>query len=150
MWKRRFKLPCTAAEEPCVAQMAAPRDRTSAFRAVPSPTPVFSPAVIDADRRTADPLARLVRAYDRAIRACEAFDAPGAHEAIGLLRSALELDSSASRSFDALYAWCEEAVDQHDFVAAAQCLRTLRDAWRRAVHPASRPAFPPFADLPLC
>lgn len=111
---------------------------------------MFSLPVIDADRRTADPLARLVRAYDRAIRACEAFDAPAARDAIAVLRSALELDSNASRSFDALYAWCEDAVDQHDFVAAAQCLRTLRDAWRRAVQPNARQAFPLFADLPIC
>ncbi|MCE2900675.1 MAG: hypothetical protein ACK6DP_07910 [Gemmatimonas sp.] len=125
---------------------------------MPSPTPMFTVPVIDSDHRTADCLARLIRAYDRAIRACEAFDAAGAHDAIAVLRSALELDSSAARSFDALYAWCEEAVDGRDFVGAAQCLRTLRDAWRRAVQPAVpsaerlavRPPFPPFTDLPLC
>lgn len=106
--------------------------------------------VIDADRHLANPLACLLRAYDRAIHACEAFDARGARDAIRLLRSALELDSGASRSFDALYAWCEEAVDGHDFVSAAQCLRTLRDAWRQAVQPDPRPLFPAFADLPIC
>lgn len=90
---------------------------------------------IDDDRPLIDPLARLVRAYDRAIRACEAFDHTAAREAIAVLRCALELDSSASRSFDALYAWCEESVDHRDFVGAAQCLRTLRNAWRAATNP---------------
>jgi hypothetical protein len=88
--------------------------------------------VIDADRRDADPLALLVRAYDRAIRTCEAFDAIGAHQAIAVLREALDLSSSASRSFDAIYAWCDECVDTGDFMGAAQSLRTLREAWRRA------------------
>lgn len=117
---------------------------------MPTPTPVFSLPVIDADHRTAAPLARLIRAYDRAIRACEAFDAAGARDAIAVLRSALDLDSSASRSFDALYAWCEDAVEGRDFVAAAQCLRTLRDAWRRAVQPVAQATFPQYADLPIC
>lgn len=126
--------------------------RTSAPPAVPVPTPVFSSVVIDADRPSSEPLARLVRAYDRAIHACEAFDQPGAREAISVLRCALDLDSSASRSFDALYAWCEESVDMHDYVAAAQCLRTLRDAWRRAMQPqpAARTFFAPRRDLPIC
>jgi len=106
--------------------------------AVPVPTPVFSTAVIDADHQAAAPLALLVRAYDRAIRACEAFEHTAAREAIAVLRGALELDSSASRSFDALYRWCEEAVDGHDFVGAAQCLRTLRNAWREAAQPTDR------------
>jgi hypothetical protein len=92
---------------------------------------------IDGDRPLIEPLARLVRAYDRAIRACEAFDHDASREAISVLRCALELDSSASRSFDALYAWCEESVDSRDFVGAAQCLRTLRNAWRAATNPSS-------------
>ncbi|WP_337169609.1 hypothetical protein [Gemmatimonas aurantiaca] len=95
--------------------------------------------VIDDDRPLIDPLARLVRAYDRAIRACEAFDHAASREAIAVLRCALELDSSASRSFDALYAWCEESVDGRDFVGAAQCLRTLRNAWRAATNPTGAP-----------
>jgi hypothetical protein len=111
---------------------------------------VYSLPVIDVDRSAAAPLARLVRAYDRAIDACEAFDARGAREAIGLLRCALELDSSASRSFDALYAWCEESVDAHDFVGAAQCLRTLRDAWRRATSPVPSARLFERTDLPIC
>jgi len=108
---------------------------TSALRPVPVPTPAYSHAVIDVDHQAPDPLTCLVRAYDRAIRACEAFDHHGSREAINLLRCALELDSPASKSFDALYAWCEESVDCRDFVGAAQCLRSLRNAWRRAAQP---------------
>lgn len=111
---------------------------------------MFVNAVIDADRQAPDPLALLVRAYDRAIRACETFDHAGARHAITVLREALDLESSASRSFDSLYAWCEESVDNHDFVSAAQCLRTLRDAWRRASQ--MPPVGPPtrWSDLPVC
>ncbi|HEY0929702.1 MAG TPA: hypothetical protein VGE27_07260 [Gemmatimonas sp.] len=101
---------------------------------------------IDGDRPLIEPLARLVRAYDRAIRACEAFDHAASREAISVLRCALELDSSASRSFDALYAWCEESVDGRDFVGAAQCLRTLRNAWRTATAPS--PEVPSSLDTP--
>jgi hypothetical protein len=108
---------------------------TLALRTVPVPTPAFSHAVIDVDHQAPDPLSCLVRAYDRAIRACEAFDHDGSREAISVLRCALELDSPASKSFDSLYAWCEESVDCRDFVGAAQCLRSLRDAWRRAAQP---------------
>jgi len=111
--------------------------------------PMFVNAVIDADRQAPDPLALLVRVYDRAIRACEAFDEAGARQAITLLRDALDLDSPASRSFDSLYAWCEESVDGHDFVSAAQCLRTLRDAWRRASQ-MSPGESARWRDLPVC
>lgn len=117
---------------------------------MPIPTPVFSSVVIDADRPSSEPLARLVRAYDRAIHACEAFDQAAAREAISVLRCALDLESSASRSFDALYAWCEESVDLHDYVSAAQCLRTLRDAWRKAMQPETRRPFVPRRDIPIC
>lgn len=111
---------------------------------------MFINAVIDADRQAPDPLALLMRAYDRAIRACETFDHAGARHAIAVLREALDLESPASRSFDSLYAWCEECVHGHDFVSAAQCLRTLRDAWRRASE--MPPAGPPtrWRDLPVC
>ena len=105
---------------------------TSALRTVPVLTPAFPHAVIDVDHQAPDPLSCLVRAYDRAIRACEAFNHDDSREAISVLRCALELDSPASKSFDALYAWCDESVDCGDFVGAAQCLRALRDAWRRA------------------
>ena len=102
---------------------------------MPFHTPNFVPAVIDVDHGGPDSLSCVVRAYDRAIRACERFDHDGSREAIGVLRCALELDSPASKGFDALYAWCEESVECRDFVGAAQCLRSLRDAWRAAAHP---------------
>ncbi len=111
---------------------------------------MFINAVIDADRQAPDPLSLLMRAYDRAIRACETFDEVGARQTLQVLREALDLDTAASRSFDALYEWCEECVEAHDFVSAAQCLRTLRDAWRRAsqLPPAAAPTR--WNDLPLC
>lgn len=117
---------------------------------VPVPTPAYPQTVIDVDHQAPDPLSLLVRAYDRAIRACEAFDHDGAREAISVLRGALELDTAASRSFDALYAWCEESVDHHDFVGAAQCLRSLRDAWRRASQPTAATFSRLRADQPVC
>ena len=99
----------------------------------------YTPAAID-------PLGRIVRAYDRAILACEAFDVERARTAIGLLRAALELDSAASRSFDALYAWCEESIDGRDFIGPARTLRALRDAWCQAGQPAP---ITPRAELPV-
>ncbi|MDQ8157892.1 MAG: hypothetical protein P3B76_02570 [Gemmatimonadota bacterium] len=117
---------------------------------MPVSTPAYSHAVIDVDHQAPDPLSLLVRAYDRAIRACEAFDHADARETISVLRGALELDTAASRSFDALYSWCEESVDHHDFVGAAQCLRSLRDAWRRATQPAAATFSRLRADRPVC
>lgn len=110
-----------------------------------TPTPQFSRVLHSAPFLT-DPLGRILRAYDRAIHACEAFDAEGAHRGIGLLRSALELDSQSSRSFDALYAWCDEQVESHDFIGPARTLRALRDAWCRANE--STP-ITPRSDLPV-
>ncbi len=109
------------------------------------PTPSASVAGIVYAAATIDPLSRIVRAYDRAIVACEAFDRTTARSAIALLRAALELDSPASRSFDALYAWCEEAIDAHDFMGPARTLRALREAWCQASQPAPitpRPELP--------
>ena len=100
------------------------------------PTPSTSQPSISAAPAAVDPLGRIVRAYDRAIRACESFDRGAAHVAIGVLRSALELDGPAARSFDALYAWCEEAINQRDFIGPARTLRALRDAWCQAAQPA--------------
>lgn len=117
---------------------------------VPMLTPAYSHAVIDVDHQAPDPLTLLVRAYDRAIRACEAFDRIGSRDSIRVLRSALELDSPASHSFDALYAWCEESVDQRDFVGAAQCLRSLRDAWRKASVPTVTPPARWRGNQPIC
>ena len=117
---------------------------------MPAPTPAYPQTVIDVDHQAPDPLSLLVRAYDRAIRACEAFDHAGARDTISVLRSALELASAASRSFDAVYAWCEEPVDQQDFVGAAQCLRSLREAWRRATQPTAATFSRLRADQPVC
>lgn len=109
---------------------------------------MYTNAVIDADRQAPDPLTLLVRAYDRAIRACESFDQRGARNAIAVLREALDLESAASRSFDSLYAWCEECVSHRDFMSASQCLRTLRDAWKKATRGTA--ASTGWADLPVC
>lgn len=128
--------------------MAALRRLTPAPRAVHVPTPAFSRVVIDADRQPADPLALLLRAYDRAIRACERFDPVGARNAVSLLREALDLSSPASRSFDSLYAWCDDAIQERDFVGAAQCLRTLRTAWHQAA--ALPTTTTTWGDLPVC
>jgi hypothetical protein len=117
---------------------------------LPVPTPIYTKAVIDADRQSPDPLSLLVRAYDRAIRACETFDRREATAAISVLRDALDLESPASRSFDSLYQWCIERVDSHDFMSAARCLRTLRDAWRRASQPSTVAGPSSWGDVPVC
>lgn len=111
---------------------------------------MFVNAVIEADRQAPDPLSLLLRAYDRAIRACETFDYVGARQTITVLRDALDLESAASRSFDSLYEWCEECVESRDFVSAAQCLRTLRDAWRRASQMPPVGSATRWSDLPVC
>jgi hypothetical protein len=98
------------------------------------PAPPF-PLVAEPHQALRDPLAVVIRAYDHAIGACEAFDEGRAQSALGVLRDALALDTPASRSFDALYAWCEGAVGRRDYLGAAQRLRALRDAWRRATAP---------------
>ncbi len=100
------------------------------------PTPRASQPIIAYVPPSLDPLGRIVRAYDRAILACESFDHTAARESIGLLRAALELDTPAARGFDSLYAWCESAVDARDFVGPARTLRALRDAWCQAGEPA--------------
>ena len=110
------------------------------------PTPAASHTALTFERPDADPLLRIVRAYDRAIVACESFDHRASRSAIGTLRLALELDSPEARSFDSLYAWCERTVDQRDFIGPARCLRSLRDAWFRAMHPVP---MAPRANLPL-
>jgi len=115
-------LPCATALQPDY--------RVPAF-----PTPVSSFAALSYDSAPVDPLRRILRAYDRAIDACESFDTPASQHAISLLRRALELDTPEARSFDALYAWCESTVAQRDFVGAARCLRSLRAAWVNASTP---------------
>ena len=95
------------------------------------PTPSASQPSIPL-RAGVEPLGRIVRAYDRAIRACESFDSVEALAAIGVLRSALELDGPAARGFDALYAHCEDSIEGCDFIGPARTLRTLRAAWCEA------------------
>ena len=104
------------------------------------PTPSASQPIVAYAPPTIDPLGRIVQAYDRAITACESFDHRAARSAIGLLRAALELDSPAARSFDALYKWCEEAIEGHDFMGPARTLRALREAWCQVSEP--RPITP--------
>ena len=110
------------------------------------PTPIASIPAVLPDRQADESLDRIVRAYDRAIAACEAFNRPGARRQLALLRAALDLDSAASRGFDVLYSRCEDALAEHDFIGPARCLRSLRDGWCRAIRPSpivSR------ADLPV-
>ena len=76
-----------------------------------------------------------MRAYDRAIQACESFNRTEARAAIGVLRCALELDGPAARGFDALFAQCEASVEGWDFIGPARTLRALRTAWCRAGRP---------------
>lgn len=109
-------------------------------------TPALSMTAIALDQPTANPLGRILQAYDRAIGACESFHQIAARHAVGVLRSALVLDTPAARSFDALYAWCDQAVLQHDFVGAAHCLRSLRAAWCRTAQPR---VLTPRSDLPI-
>lgn len=103
---------------------------------MPTASPLPFPLVAEPHQALRDPLAVVIRAYDHAIAACEAFDQPGALRTLGLLRSALALDTPASCSFDALYQWCEGAVNRRDYLGAAQRLRALREAWQRATAPA--------------
>ena len=101
------------------------------------PTPATSLPALSLDLARVDPLERILRAYDRAINACESFDHAASRTAIGTLRKALELDTAAARSFDSLYAWCEATVDRRDFIGPARCLRSLREAWCRTAEPRS-------------
>lgn len=110
------------------------------------PTPFASLPAIPPDRQAHESLDRIVRAYDRAIAACEAFDRSGATRQLALLRASLDLDSAASRSFDAIYARCQESLTAHDFIGPARCLRSLRAAWCRAIRPTPIVAR---ADLPV-
>jgi hypothetical protein len=109
-------------------------------------TPLASRRIVPDEQGAVRPIDRIVRAYDRAIGECERFDARGAHEALALLRAALELDSPAARSFDALYQWCDDEIGEREFMGPARCLRSLRDAWCRAVAPAG---IFPRSDLPV-
>lgn len=95
----------------------------------PRPSPSGREFVLAYAPPALDPLARIARAYDRAVRACEDFDDRTALEWIGMLRSALVLDSPSAFGFDAIYAKCEAAVRVGDFMEPARTLRALRRAW---------------------
>ena len=99
------------------------------------PTPIARLRAVVSHPRAIDPLAQVVRAYDRAIAACETFDRAEASRHLRVLRAALDLESPASRNFDALYAWCEASLTAFDYIGPARCLRSLRSAWCLAVAP---------------
>ena len=87
-----------------------------------------------------NPLRHLLRAYDRAIRACDMGDAKAASRAIALLRSGLDASSPESSGFDDIFVWCERAVASGDFADASRRLVTLRNAWQTAER--VRPSLP--------
>jgi hypothetical protein len=84
---------------------------------------------IAADPGPNDAQSRLLRAYDRSVLACNSGDFVRAHRAIGTLRAVLELDTDASRAFDAIFQWCEGAIDRADYAGASRCLAALREKW---------------------
>lgn len=81
------------------------------------------------DYTARNPLRHVLRAYDRAIHACEGMDALAANRAIALLRASHESESAESLGFDGIFVWCERALAEHDFVGPARRLTTLRNAW---------------------
>lgn len=81
-----------------------------------------------------NPLLHVLRAYDRAIHACEVLDAPAANRAIALLRASHEGESPESLGFDGIFVWCERALAEGDFAGPARRLGTLRNAWADAAH----------------
>jgi hypothetical protein len=84
------------------------------------------------DSTTKNPLRHLLRAYDRAIRACDLEDAGAALRALSLLRASLDASSPESSGFDGIFVWCERAVASADFAEPARRLATLRNAWQTA------------------
>lgn len=78
------------------------------------------------------PLHHVLRAYDRAINACEGMDAPAANRAIALLRASHEGESEASMGFNGIFVWCERALEDGDFSGPARRLTSLRNAWSNA------------------
>jgi hypothetical protein len=86
------------------------------------------------DYTVRNPLLHVLRAYDRAIHACEVRDASGANRAIALLRASHDGQSPESLGFDGIFVWCERALAQGDFEGPARRLSTLRNAWADAEH----------------
>jgi hypothetical protein len=79
-----------------------------------------------------NPLRHVLRAYDRAIRACELEDGAAAHRALALLRASLDHGTAEASGFEGIFVWCERAVVAGDFAEPARRLGTLRNAWQTA------------------
>ncbi len=90
-------------------------------------SPLFQPMTLDYTAR--NPLRHVLRAYDRAIHACESMDAAAAGRAIALLRASHQSESAESLGFDGIFVWCERALNDGDFAGPARRLTTLRNAW---------------------
>lgn len=84
------------------------------------------------DYTVRNPLRHVLRAYDRAIKACEDMDQLAAKRAIALLRASLDGESPESLGFDGIFVWCERALAEGDFAGPARRLTTLRNAWLHA------------------
>ncbi|MGV3711007.1 MAG: hypothetical protein ACO1Q7_19445 [Gemmatimonas sp.] len=84
------------------------------------------------DLAAGSPLHHVLRAYDRAIDACEVMDAPAANRAIALLRASHESESAESMGFNGIFVWCERALEDGDFSGPARRLTSLRNAWQNA------------------
>ncbi|MEO7362495.1 MAG: hypothetical protein ABI120_19350 [Gemmatimonadaceae bacterium] len=81
------------------------------------------------DYTARNPLRHVLRAYDRAIHACEGMDAVAANRAIALLRASHGSESAESLGFDGIFVWCERALAEGDFAGPTRRLTTLRNAW---------------------
>lgn len=81
------------------------------------------------DYTVRSPLRHVLRAYDRAIHACEVMDAPAAIRAIALLRESHAGNSAESLGFESIFVWCERALDDGDYAEPARRLTSLRNAW---------------------
>ncbi len=86
------------------------------------------------DYTVRNPLLHVLRAYDRAIHACDVLDVQAANRAIALLRASHDGQSPESLGFDGIFAWCERALAEGDFEGPARRLSTLRNAWAAAEH----------------
>lgn len=86
------------------------------------------------DYAVRNPLRHVLRAYDRAIHACEVLDAPAANRAIALLRESHDGDSPESLGFESIFLWCGRALAEGDFEGPGRRLAALRQAWVNAAH----------------
>lgn len=94
-------------------------------------TRLYSPCLpaMTLDYSVRNPLRHVLRAYDRAIHACNAGDAEGGKRAITLLRASHDGESPESLGFDGIFAWCDRALAGGDFAGPERRLTTLRNAW---------------------